>query len=29
MFTHRDTFIIAFSIAKKHLAIAPEQTGID
>ncbi len=29
MFTDHGTFIIAFSIAKKHLAVAPERAGID
>ena len=29
MFTHHDAFIIGFSIAKKHLAIAPEKVVID
>lgn len=29
MFTDHDTFIIAFSIAKHHLAVAPEKVGID
>jgi len=28
MFTHHGTFIIAFSIASKHLSIAPERAGI-
>ena len=28
MFTHHGTFIIAFSISKKHLACAPERAGI-
>lgn len=28
MFTHHDTFIIAFSIAKNHLAVSPEKKGI-
>lgn len=28
MFTHHDTFIIGFSMAKQHLAIAPEVKGI-
>ena len=28
MFTDHGTFIIAFSLAKKHLAIAPELAGI-
>lgn len=28
MFTDHDTFIIGFSIAKQHLAIAPERAGI-
>ena len=29
MFTDHDTFIIAFSIAKNHLAISPEKKGIN
>lgn len=29
MFTDHDIFIIAFSIAKHHLAVAPEKAGID
>ncbi|SEN79974.1 hypothetical protein SAMN04489762_2871 [Terribacillus saccharophilus] len=29
MFTDHGTFIIAFSIAKQHLAVAPEKAGID
>lgn len=29
MFTHNDTFIIGFSVAKNHLAIAPEKIVID
>ena len=29
MFTDHGTFIIAFSIAKKHLAISPEKKGVD
>ena len=28
MFTDHGTFIIAFSIAKQHLAVAPEKAGI-
>ncbi len=28
MFTDHDTFIIGFSVAKKHLAVAPERAGI-
>lgn len=28
MFTHHGTFIIAFSVASKHLSIAPERAGI-
>ncbi|MFD1019606.1 iron chaperone [Thalassobacillus hwangdonensis] len=28
MFTDHGTFIIAFSVAKQHLAVAPEQKGI-
>lgn len=29
MFTDHGTFIIGFSIAKKHLAVAPESVAID
>lgn len=29
MFTDHGTFIIAFSVAKKHLAVTPEKIGID
>ncbi len=29
MFTHHGTFIIGFSIAKNHIAVAPEIAGID
>ena len=29
MFTHHGTFIIGFSTAKNHLAIAPERAGIE
>lgn len=29
MFTDHDTFIIGFSIAKAHIAVAPEQKAID
>lgn len=29
MFTDHGTFIIAFSIAKKHMAVAPEKVAID
>ncbi|MGF7048109.1 uncharacterized protein YdhG (YjbR/CyaY superfamily) [Paenibacillus sp. DS2015] len=29
MFTDHDTFIIGFSIAKHHLAVAPESAGIN
>ncbi|QNO14200.1 iron chaperone [Alkalicella caledoniensis] len=29
MFTDHGTFIIGFSIAKKHLAVAPENAGIN
>ncbi|MDQ0252679.1 uncharacterized protein YdhG (YjbR/CyaY superfamily) [Evansella vedderi] len=29
MFTDHGTFIIAFSVAKHHLAVAPERVGID
>lgn len=28
MFTHHGTFIIAFSVAKKHIAVSPEKRGI-
>ena len=28
MFTDHDTFIIGFSVSKKHLAVSPEQAGI-
>ncbi|MFD0618661.1 iron chaperone [Paenibacillus sp. GCM10027629] len=28
MFTDHDTFIIGFSVAKPHLAVAPERVGI-
>lgn len=28
MFTDHETFIIAFSVAKKHFAVAPEKAGI-
>lgn len=28
MFTDHDTFIIGFSVAKHHLAVAPEKAGI-
>jgi uncharacterized protein YdhG (YjbR/CyaY superfamily) len=29
MFTHHGTFIIAFSISKRHLAVAPERVVIE
>ncbi len=29
MFTDHGTFIIGFSVAKKHIAVAPEKAGID
>lgn len=29
MFTAHGTFIIGFSVAKQHLAVAPEKEGID
>lgn len=29
MFTDHGTFIIGFSVAKHHLAVAPERAGID
>lgn len=28
MYTHHETFIIAFSVAKKHIAVSPEIKGI-
>ncbi|MDO3411713.1 iron chaperone [Saccharibacillus sp. CPCC 101409] len=28
MFTDHETFIIGFSVAKKHLAVAPEKAGV-
>ncbi|MHB8127142.1 MAG: iron chaperone [Desulfitobacteriaceae bacterium] len=28
MFTDHDTFIVGFSVAKQHLAVAPERAGI-
>ncbi|WP_028273255.1 iron chaperone [Atopococcus tabaci] len=28
LFTEHDTYIIGFSVSKKHLAVAPEQAGI-
>lgn len=28
IYTHHDTFIIGFSVAKKHIAISPELKGI-
>ncbi|MNP79480.1 hypothetical protein D3C76_1773340 [compost metagenome] len=28
MFTDHDTYIIGFSVAKQHLAVAPESAGI-
>jgi hypothetical protein len=28
MFTHQDTFIISFSVAKNHLAVSPEIAGM-
>jgi uncharacterized protein YdhG (YjbR/CyaY superfamily) len=28
MFTDHETFIIAFSVAKKHFSVAPEKAGI-
>ncbi|MFF2089384.1 iron chaperone [Paenibacillus sp. NPDC058174] len=28
MFTDHDTFIIGFSVAKQHMAVAPEEAGI-
>lgn len=29
MFTDHDTFIIGFSVAKQHMAVAPEKAGIN
>ncbi|QMV44803.1 iron chaperone [Cohnella cholangitidis] len=29
MFTDHDTFIIGFSVAKHHMAVAPERVGIN
>ncbi|WP_434168258.1 iron chaperone [Peribacillus frigoritolerans] len=29
MFTDHDTYIIGFSVAKYHMAVAPEKAGID
>lgn len=29
MFTHQGTFIIGFSVAKQHLAFAPEQVALE
>ncbi|WP_040205960.1 iron chaperone [Neobacillus jeddahensis] len=29
MFTDHDTFIIGFSVSKHHLAVAPEEAGIN
>lgn len=29
MFTHHDTYIIGFSVAAKHMAVAPEKAGMD
>ena len=29
MYTYKDTFIIAFSVAKHHIAVSPEQKGIE
>lgn len=29
MFTNHDTYIIGFSVSQKHLAVAPEQAGIN
>lgn len=29
MYTHHGTFIIGFSISKKHMAAAPEQVAVD
>lgn len=29
MFTHHGTYIIGFSVAKAHMAVAPEKAGMD
>ncbi|MFC4777327.1 iron chaperone [Paenibacillus sp. GCM10023252] len=29
MFTDHDTFIIGFSVAKQHMAVAPERAGME
>ena len=29
MFTHHGTFIIGFSLAKQHMAVAPEQVAVE
>ncbi|UTR12674.1 iron chaperone [Evansella sp. LMS18] len=29
MFTDHDTYIIGFSVSKQHIAVAPEQAGIN
>ncbi|ANE46877.1 iron chaperone [Paenibacillus swuensis] len=29
MFTDHDTYIIGFSVSKKHMAVAPERAGIN
>ncbi|WNS44691.1 iron chaperone [Paenibacillus sp. MMS20-IR301] len=29
MFTHHGTYIIGFSVAKPHMAVAPEKAGMD
>jgi len=29
MFTDHDTFIVAFSVAKHHLAVSPERAALD
>ncbi|WP_078382498.1 iron chaperone [Sutcliffiella halmapala] len=29
MFTDHDTFIIGFSVAKKHMSVSPEQAGMN
>lgn len=29
MYTHADTFIIAFSLSKAHISVSPEQRGME
>lgn len=29
MYTHKDTYIIGFSVSKQHMAVSPEQKGIE